>query len=34
VLENLTGEAMAAERLPAPLHPAAAQVYAELGLRK
>ena len=34
VLENLTGEAMAPERLPAPLHPAAAQAYAELGLRK
>jgi uncharacterized protein len=34
VLESLTGQAMAPERLPAPLHPAAAQVYAELGLRK
>jgi uncharacterized protein len=34
VLENLTSQAMAPERLPVPLHAAAAQVYAELGLRK
>ena len=34
VLENLTAQSMAPERLPAPLHPAAAQAYAELGLRK
>jgi uncharacterized protein len=34
VLENLTGQTIAAEQLPAPLHPAAAQVYADVGLRK
>lgn len=34
VLENLTERAMAPEQLPAPLHPAAAQTYAKLGLRK
>lgn len=34
VLENLTEQTMAPEQLPAPLHPAAAEVYAELGLRK
>jgi uncharacterized protein len=34
VLENLTEQAMAPQQLPAPLHPAAAQTYAELGLRK
>ena len=32
VLENMTSQAMAPERLPAPLHPAAEQVYADLGL--
>jgi TRAP transporter TAXI family solute receptor len=34
VLENLTGQTIATEQFPAPLHPAAAQVYADVGLRK
>jgi TRAP transporter TAXI family solute receptor len=34
VLENLTEQAMAPQQLPAPLHPAAAQAYTELGLRQ
>jgi uncharacterized protein len=34
VLENLTEQGMAPGQLPAPLHPAAAQAYADLGLRK
>jgi uncharacterized protein len=34
VLENLTEQVMAPQQLPAPLHPAAAEAYAELGLRQ
>jgi TRAP-type uncharacterized transport system substrate-binding protein len=34
VLESLTGQAIPPDKLPAPLHPAAAQANAELGATK